>query len=168
MSADRAWPAVPMPMPQEVFGSWLGRVAARFRIGVDDLLVAGELDIDVGQGAQRWLAAKPRHVQALVRLGQLARLRVADMESMLAFTADRPGNYRCCYRCLVLNAVEVESPFWRIEWMEHQFTCEHGGSETESAPPALLGQARNMRKLVHALGRRRRQRAWERRHFAVI
>lgn len=161
MFAGRAWPAVPKPMPQEVFGSWLGRVAARFRIGVNDLLAAGELDIDVGQGAQRWLGAMPRHAQALARLGHLARLQVGELETMLAFNEARPGNYRCCFRCLVLNPAEVESPYWQLAWMEHKFTCEHGSSETESASPSMLVQARNMRKLVDALGRRRRGRARE-------
>ena len=53
------WPAAPKPMPGEVFGSWLGRVAARYRIGVDELNSASQIEVEIGQGAEAWLAARP-------------------------------------------------------------------------------------------------------------
>jgi hypothetical protein len=43
----------------EVFGSWWGRTAARFRTGVDELIREAGVDVEIGQEAQAWLAARP-------------------------------------------------------------------------------------------------------------
>ena len=35
---DAPWPVVPRPFQDETFGSWFGRLALRYRIGVDELV----------------------------------------------------------------------------------------------------------------------------------
>lgn len=158
MHANSAWPAVPRPMPQEVFGSWLGRVAGRFGIGVDELVAASRLDIELGPEAKHWLAARPTGAEAALRLGHLARLSRQEQEQMLDSIRANNDGYPCCFRCLVLNPWEVESPYWRLEWMRGQCACDHDASLWEWASPGLLKQAANMSRLVQALGRRRQRR----------
>lgn len=159
MYRDRAWPVAPRPLPLEVFGSWLGRVAARYRIGVDDLVAAAAVDIELGTQANHWLAARPISGDAVSRLGHLARLSREEVERTLRFAGQKAEGYPCCFTCLVLNPWEVESPYWRLEWMSERSICEHDNSSWERASPGLLKQAKNMSQLVGVLSRRRQMRA---------
>ena len=43
---SQPWPVAPRPFDDEAFGSWLGRLASRYRIGVDDLVRAAGIELD--------------------------------------------------------------------------------------------------------------------------
>jgi len=71
------------PLPDEALGSWLGRAAARYRIGFDELIAASGLEVDIGEQACTWLAAVPKGEGSVRRLchienatlGMLSRAR---------------------------------------------------------------------------------------------
>ncbi len=44
---ETTWPAAPHPFPDEAFGGWLGRVAGRYGITVDELAAAANIQLDL-------------------------------------------------------------------------------------------------------------------------
>src|SRR6218665_303639 len=56
MPMYRSWPVVPRPFDDEAFGSWFGRIAARYRIRVDELASAAGVSLD-HEGL--WLGGRP-------------------------------------------------------------------------------------------------------------
>jgi hypothetical protein len=53
-------PMTPRPFPDEAFGSWLGRAAACYRMGVDELIDACGIEVEIGKQGSRWLVAVPK------------------------------------------------------------------------------------------------------------
>jgi hypothetical protein len=51
---ERAWLLCPRPFADETFGSWFGRVAARYRLDVDQLAAAADIQLDLGPNYERW------------------------------------------------------------------------------------------------------------------
>ena len=49
------WPVSPRPFPEEALGSWLGRVAARYRMSVQHLCHEHELQLDLETSRAGWL-----------------------------------------------------------------------------------------------------------------
>ncbi len=164
MAADRAWPMTPRPLPDEAFGSWLGRAAARYRIGVDELIDACAIEVEIGEQASRWLAAVPKGDGAIKRLCDLSRLTQDSLVQMLPRRRLNADLFPCCYRCLVLNPWEVESPYWLLSWLTGEAVgCGHPESEVESVTLGMLRKARNMTRLVKELERKRRTRGYKKR-----
>lgn len=157
------WPAAPKPMPGEVFGSWLGRVAARYRIGVDELNSASQIEVEIGPGAEAWLAARPVGAAALQRLSQLSTVPMEQLLGTLLQEGSRTARYPCCYGCLIMNPLELESPYWHGQWMRHEvWRCDRPGHDMLKATSAMLRRARNMTKLVEVLRRDRARRKAQR------
>jgi hypothetical protein len=142
----------------EAFGSWLGRTAARFRIGVDDLIAASELEVEIGQDAQAWLAARPKTQAAVMHLSALARLPAQEIEEAVPKTQINTTVYVGCYHCLIMNPWEVESPYWRRCWIEEEPVCLEAAHVRISASVALLRRHRNMKRLVNEISLRERRR----------
>lgn len=155
MDVGRAWPATPRPQHDEAFGSWLGRVAARYRIGVDELISAAAVEVDIGERASTWLAAVPKGEGAFLRLCSIAGLAQQDLLRMLPGERLRAEVFPCCYRCLILNPREVEAPYWPLRWMTAGGrSCDHPASEVENVTPGMLSKARNMARLLKQLERK--------------
>ena len=149
----------PKPLPDEALGSWLGRAAARYRIGVDELIAASGLEVDIGEQACTWLAAVPKGEGAIRRLCHISRLAQVDVLRMLTPKRLYADVFPCCYRCLVLNPWEIESPYWPLRWMTGESSlCDHAEIEVENATLGMLSRARNMRRLVKELEHKRRSR----------
>jgi hypothetical protein len=162
MAADRAWPTTPRPLPNEAFGSWLGRVAARYRIGIDDLIATSGVDVDIGEQASSWLAAVPRSDGTIDRLCSISRLSQPDIMRMLTGQRLRTDIFPSCHRCLMLNPWEVESPYWPLGWMAGGAgRCHHPESEVENITPGMLSRARNMTRLIREIERKRYRRLVE-------
>lgn len=159
MDASRAWPTTPRPQHDEALGSWLGRVAARYRIGVDELVSAAAVDVDIGEHASTWLAAVPKGEGAIYRLCSISRLPKHELMRMLTGKMLPTAVFPCCYRCLMLNPWEVESPYWPLRWMTAGGGwCDHPACEVENVTPGMLSKARNMSRLLKALERKRYRR----------
>ena len=162
----------PKPLPDEALGSWLGRAAARYRIGVDELIAASGLEVDIGEQACTWLAAVPKGEGAIRRLCHISRLAQVDVLRMLTPKRLYADVFPCCYRCLMLNPWEIESPYWPLRWMTAETSlCDHPASEVENATLGMLSRARNMRRPVKELEHKRRSRvtknSWSEGNFGV-
>lgn len=119
MRADSAvWPFVPRPFAGAAFGSWFGRVAGRYRITVRDLAAAADLHLEFEHNGSCWLDAQPAQGAALARLCCRAALPQHIIQGMR--TATHIGGHRhwYCSKCLFLNPLEVESPYWHAAWLE--------------------------------------------------
>ena len=71
---ERAWPVCPRPFVDETFGSWFGRVAARYRMDVDHLAESAGVELEIGRDCCGWLTMPPPRGRTLQRLAALARV----------------------------------------------------------------------------------------------
>lgn len=150
----------PRPQHDEAFGSWLGRVAARYRIGVDELIKAAGIEVDIGERANAWLAAMPIGEGSIRRLCSLSRLSQGDLVRTLPNRPLRTSVFPCCFPCLMLNPWEVEAPYWPLRWLTGEGArCGHPTSEIENVTPGMLSQGRNMSRLMREIERKRCKRA---------
>ena len=154
MSVDSpAWPCVPHPFADEAFGSWFGRVAARYRITVSDLARAAAIPLEIDAGA--WLIAQPPTQLGLSRLSRLSGLPESSIEAMRTAPAPGARRFRYCFKCLFLNPVEVESPYWHAAWLEPDCAaCTKHPERWEHLSQADLGASPNMHRLLGLISRR--------------
>src|SRR5258705_10615216 len=114
------WPIAPRPFYEEAFGSWLGRVAARYQVSVAMLWEVSTSEELPALGTAGWILFPPISRSALHRFATLARLddeRLRHIQTPSAWLADR----RCMpysFRCLVLNDADVSAPRWKREWLD--------------------------------------------------
>jgi len=155
---ERAWPLCPRPFADETFGSWFGRVAARYRLDVDQLAVAADIQLDLGPNCERWLTIAPTEIDVLSRICSLARV-TPDALSALAGNAcpsSCPIDLWFCCRCVFINPIEIESPYWRFTWIaEGPGACPIHRAARERLPAAALTKARNMDKLLSYISEHR-------------
>ena len=131
-----AWPAVPRHFVDEAFGGWLGRVAGRYGITVDELGTAANI---------------------------LCRLAPVEIEALAKFGTVRAGGFAYCYRCLVLNPQDVFSPYWKDSWLDSSRPpCPDHLSWVGFVSPTVMRRNRNMPQLLRALVRKWRdnRREW--------
>ena len=109
-----AWPVAPRPFPEEALGSWIGRVAARYRVSVEQLCEEGAIELDAS-GDLGWLQPAPLPSNQLPRLARLARLdpnRLSGIEEPPSWRRDRILAFHC-KTCVFLNPADVTAPRWR-------------------------------------------------------
>ena len=151
------WPAVPAIMPGEAFGSWFGRIAARYRIDVDELARAAHIELDLGPQACRWLVTPAPQGQSAVRLARLSGVPIHDFEDLGRGCATK--RFRYCFKCLVLNPRDVFAPYWSKQWLRADWqTCERHPQDNDALSEQGLEGHKNMYKLLKLVGRRRRLR----------
>lgn len=114
-TAERTWPICPRPFADETFGSWFGRAAARYHMGVDQLAEATATELELGPNCIGWLTMPAPQSQTLRRLAIQARINPDILAGLpvgdSAPTSDAVLWY--CRRCLFVNPIEVESHYWR-------------------------------------------------------
>jgi hypothetical protein len=154
---DRPWPVAPRPFADEPLGGWLGRVAARYRLGVRQLCEAYGLDTGTTDSGMGWLLLPPQPARNIDALAMLARLDVRTLESMRTPVqwplARRQAAY--CPRCLFLNDLDVTSPCWSLNWLDPAATwCARHARPLESVAAGKLRHCRNFDAVVQTIGRR--------------
>lgn len=108
----RPWPLAPRPFYEEAFGSWLGRVTARYQISVAMLWESSVSAKLPALGTAGWILFPVGCPLVLERFSKLARLnddRLSHIQTPTGWTTDR----QClpyCFRCLVLNDADVSAP----------------------------------------------------------
>jgi hypothetical protein len=115
----RPLPIVPPPAEGESLGSWLGRIGARYGVGVSRLLV------HLGIRAPRPQDVGPIDLPPLT-VGQLELLSVRLRRSLCElavmnaprWAASRHGEHAFCRRCLAEDRAQKGSPFWRRGWLD--------------------------------------------------
>ncbi|WP_084534258.1 TniQ family protein [Paraburkholderia dilworthii] len=119
-SNSAPWPVAPRPFYEEAFGSWLGRVAARYQLSVGtlwEISVSEEMPV---LGTAGWILFPAISHSALEAFATLARLdddRLSRIQTPPGWLTDR----RCvpyCFRCFVLNDADVSAPRWKREWLD--------------------------------------------------
>ena len=154
----RPLPFAPRPFADEALGSWIGRVAGRYRMNVTQLDTDYELRLGLTTGLF-WLVPAVLSPVTLERLCALTRLPTASIAELTS--ANWLGKMRgapYCSRCVFLNPDEVESPYWKREWLvPDALVCD-----VHDLPLALLKArevraSRNTPDLITRVGRQERE-----------
>lgn len=161
-SAERAWPLSPRPFDDETFGSWFGRVASRYRMGVDELADAAGVALDVDPTFRGWLTMPPPRGESLQRLAWLARLPPTAI-SALRCERSPPRRLTFCHLCLFLNPVHIEEPYWRADWIgQTDFQCATHSVQLAYVWNSFTARARNLTRLLAHISKHRVTRfRWE-------
>lgn len=154
------WPAAPRPFVDEAMGSWVGRVAARYKISVAQLDSDYELQLPTQASAIGWLMMPSMPDESLKRVADLARVNIGDLRDIQTSqhrACTLPG-CAYCYRCLVLNPVDVASPYWRRQWFRSDFSrCPLHPEPLQWLSAGGLHACRNFAELLRLACRKHRQ-----------
>ena len=149
------WPIAPRPFADEAFGSWLGRVASRYRIGVDELVHAADVDVELGEGD--WLALPAPGERSAERLAALCRMEPEDLARMLPSTRENGRRFPYCFGCLILNPQDVTAPYWKADWLAAKAPgCTVHPQRGSWVTVETLRRQRNLRQLVQYISCRQR------------
>ncbi|SPS03043.1 TniQ family protein [Cupriavidus taiwanensis] len=116
----RPWPVAPRPFEGEAFGGWLGRLAAKYYLTVEQLWTQANLGPMPTLTQRKWLLFPPVPIETLERLSQLTHVsvdRLSAMQTPISWIFARRF-LRYCYPCLTLDRADVYSPFWKREWLD--------------------------------------------------
>ncbi|WP_184048785.1 TniQ family protein [Paraburkholderia sp. MM5384-R2] len=157
-SNSARWPVAPRPFYEEAFGSWLGRVAARYQLSVGtlwEISVSEEMPV---LGTAGWILFPAISRSALPQFATLARLddgRLSHLQTPPAWLADR----RCmpyCFRCLVLNDADVSAPRWKREWLDPTAEfCSVHHRPLETVPASVFRVSNHFDAALGAISRYR-------------
>jgi hypothetical protein len=160
---EHPWPVVHRPYGGEAFGSWLGRIAARYRIGVDELVAAADIRIELEREGRAWLLADVPRGEDLMRLAWACRLPTAEIEAMRPSPARGTSQLCYCHHCLFLNPEDVTAPYWKRAWLyTPAVPCVLHPESIDWVSEADLRMHRNLRKLLDFISKRRIRRESER------
>lgn len=137
-------------------GSWLGRVAARYRMSVRQLCDEYGLRLDIDTARAGWLVLPPVPESIVGQLARLARLeecRLREIQTPAAWASPR-RTHAYCARCLFVNPVDVTAPRWKREWIDpHAAVCEVHGTPLASIASSALRKCRNFDQTLKVVGR---------------
>lgn len=158
------WPVSPRPFPEEALGSWLERVAARYRMSVQHLCDEYGLQLDLDISRAGWLVLPVVAVPTVRQLARLARLDEGRLEEIQTpvgeATSWRIQFY--CARCLFLNPLDVAATRWKRVWLDPEVTaCEVHGTPLVSIASSSPRRCKNFDQILKVIGRIELQRARE-------
>ncbi len=159
------WPVAPRPFFDEAMGSWLGRVAGRYRMPVAQLNADYQLQLPLEATRAGWLVMPAIELNALERLAAFARINVRQLE-VLQMPVDwirQERRYWFCRRCLSMNPVDLTEPYWKRQWFKPGFEqCDEHAGPLESLGARQIGKCQNMRDIVKCAEAkaRKRERNW--------
>lgn len=154
-------PMAPRPFPDEALGSWIGRLAALYRISVLQLDSTFRLQLNLA-GPMAWLCPVPVAPDSAERLAVLTHLPSAVVALFVdtASVLQAPQAAYYCHRCVFLNPVEVESPYWKRDWLEPRAApCPIHAAPLTRLPAGEVRRAANMQALIRTVGRLERHRS---------
>ena len=150
-------------------GSWIGRVAARYRVSVEQLCDEGGIELDTS-GNLGWLMPVQLPSEQLRRLARLARLdpgRLSVIEAPSSWRHDRIWAYYCA-TCVFLNPADVTAPRWKRAWLDPGAArCDVHDMQLETIPARSVRSASNFEHLLRMdskLEEKRRHQRWIYRH----
>jgi hypothetical protein len=150
-------PFAPRPFADEALGRWIGRLAARYRIGVLQLDADYELRLGL-TGPLAWLVPAPMSSETLERLCWLTRFPL-HATSALEVTEVNVRSALYCRRCVFLNPLEVESPYWKRDWLlPNVFFCSAHKERLTALPDGRVRACANMLELIRAVSRNEKRR----------
>ncbi len=155
----RPLPLAPRPFLDEALGSWIGRLAARYRMAVVQLDADYELGLGL-KGPLAWLLPSPMSTTSLDRLCTLTRLPAAAISALATGeTPARGQGTRYCRRCVFLNHLEIESPYWKRDWLLlGPPTCAVHDLQLTDLPAREVRGSQNMLTLIKRVGQQELER----------
>jgi len=78
----RPWPVAPRPFDGEAFGGWLGRLAGKYSMTVEQLWTHADLGPMPTLTRWKWLLFPPVPLETLERLSQLTHVSVDRLSAM--------------------------------------------------------------------------------------
>ena len=155
----RPLPCAVRPFAAEALGSWIGRLAGRYQMTVEELDLAFCIGL-ANDARLQWLAPGPISDSALETLTHVARI---DGAALLALDTPRDWadatHARYCPRCVFVNPADVAHPFWQRRWLEPRAGWCAVHSERLSTITALeVRTAGNIPRLLRAVGALEQQR----------
>jgi len=156
---ERQWPAAPQPFMDEALGSWLGRVAARYRISVARLAREQELLLGAAIGETGWMEMSPLDQDAIEQVAWLARVNVAELQRIQTPESwlIKRSRLSYCKECLFLNPFDVTAPRWLLEWLNPAASvCRVHGTPLLKVPASVFRQCANMDGILKRLNPGRR------------
>lgn len=156
-----AWPVAPRPFAVEPIGGWLGRVAARYRMSVDELALLYDLELAFNRPGNNWLLVGRIGGPTIDRLSKLARVDPTSLDAMQGLPAGpRPSTQLAyCPSCLFLNPLDVTSPCWKHEWLAPSASgCDVHAQPLTRLSITALRTCDNFDKLLRLISRRERRR----------
>ena len=72
----RPWPIAPRPFDGEAFGGWLGRLAGKYSMTLEQLWTHADLGAMPTLTQRKWLLFPPVPIETLERLSKLTRVIV--------------------------------------------------------------------------------------------
>lgn len=155
----RPLPLAPRPFLDEALGSWIGRLAARYRMAVVQLDADYELGLGL-TGPLAWLLPSPMSTTTLDRLCTLTRLPAGAISALATGeTPVRGQGTRYCRRCVFLNPLEIESPYWKRDWLLLEpSACAVHDLQLTDLPAREVRGSPNMLVLIKRVGRQELER----------
>ena len=155
----RPLPWAPRPFGDEAFGSWIGRLAGRYRMSTVLLNANLELGLQF-DGPLCWLLPSAAGEESIARLSRLARLDKAHIPTPAPYDSDNPSNRALyCRRCVFLNPAEVESPYWHHVWLAPgAAVCEIHRLPLAALKGGLVRRSHNLPHLIKHVGRQELER----------
>ena len=157
------WPVAPRPFYEEAFGSWLGRVAARYQVSVGalwEISVSEEMPVLGSAGWILFPTISPFTLQQFATLARLDVARLSHIQTPPAWLADR----RCmpyCFRCFVLNDADVSAPRWKREWLDPTAEfCSVHHKLLETVPASVFRVSKDFDAAHRAISRYRERRSF--------
>ncbi len=151
-------PVAPRPFEDEALGSWIGRLAGRYRIAVEQLDRDYELELS-RHGPLGWLQPEPLSEHTQGRLEWLARISRDAIRSLIVEAKRGPTRHALyCPKCVFLNPLEVESPYWKREWLAPEaFMCRAHRVRLTALPASKARYSVNMSKLILQVSKHERK-----------
>lgn len=155
----RPLPVAPRPFSDEALGSWIGRLASRYRITVRQLDSEFGLGLDL-TGPLSWLLPGSLSDVARSRLASITRVPIVQISSLSLKASDEtPRTASYCCKCVFLNPLEVESPYWRRDWLSPSaIDCVIHPLRLSVMPAWRVRLCQNMSKLIPTVGKLERER----------
>lgn len=142
----------------EALGSWLGRVAARYRVGVVKLIKEQELLLGATVAQAGWIALPRQEQDAIEQVAWLARVDAGDLlriQTPDEWSASRT-HFNDCSECLFLNRFDVTAPRWMLDGLNPEAkTCPVHGEPYWKVPASALRQCTNMDGVIRRLSPQR-------------
>ncbi|WP_308727100.1 TniQ family protein [Burkholderia cepacia] len=167
----RPWPVAPRPFDEEAFGSWLGRIASRYALSISQLWETSQPGRFPALTNAGWILFAPLPEDTLKIFATLARVEIGHLvriQTPSDWMTDR-AQLPYCFRCLVVNPVDVTAPRWKQRWLDPDIkVCEEHGDDLEHIPASMPRQAKNMDRLLSNISKYRRRRSealWYRRYW---
>ena len=123
-----------------------------------------QLDRDYELGLSRtgplgWLQPGPLSEHTQARLERLARISRETIRGLMVEAKRAPTRHALyCPKCVFLNPLEVESPYWKREWLGPEaFICRVHRVRLTALPASKARYSINMPKLILQVGKYERE-----------